>query len=169
MDWNAIGAIGEIAGAIGVIVTLVYLAGQLKQNTRALRSSAFQNYNERTDSYWDFEAQHAAVLGAIYERQSAFEELTGEQKLILNASMMKAFNVLEGMFLQNRAGILGDREYLAKVEGFKISMRNALVRDAWQRLNPTMAFTQEFRTFMDTEVFNTSEFDNDSYYERYRK
>lgn len=36
MNWEAIGAIGEIIGAAGVIITLLYLASQLRQNTRAL-------------------------------------------------------------------------------------------------------------------------------------
>ena len=30
MNWDAIGAIGEIAGAIAVILTLVYLASQVR-------------------------------------------------------------------------------------------------------------------------------------------
>jgi len=33
MNWNAIGAIGEIVGALAVFVTLVYLAKQLRENT----------------------------------------------------------------------------------------------------------------------------------------
>jgi hypothetical protein len=36
-DW---GAIGEVVSAVAVIITLVYLALQLRQNTKALRSSA---------------------------------------------------------------------------------------------------------------------------------
>ncbi len=39
MNWSAIGAIGEILGAAGVIVTLLYLARQIRQNTRATRLS----------------------------------------------------------------------------------------------------------------------------------
>ena len=31
MDWNAIGAIGEVGGAIGVVVTLIYLARQIRE------------------------------------------------------------------------------------------------------------------------------------------
>jgi hypothetical protein len=40
MNWEAIGAVGETLGAAGVIITLVYLATQLRQNTRALRLNA---------------------------------------------------------------------------------------------------------------------------------
>ena len=42
MNWEAIGAIGEIIGAIAVVITLVYLAAQLRTNTTAINRSASQ-------------------------------------------------------------------------------------------------------------------------------
>ena len=36
MNWDALGAMGEIAGAIAVIATLFFLARQLQVNTREL-------------------------------------------------------------------------------------------------------------------------------------
>ena len=42
MNWDAIGAIAETLGAVGVIASLVYLAGQIRQNTRTVRSSTYQ-------------------------------------------------------------------------------------------------------------------------------
>ncbi len=50
MNWEAIGAIGEIAGAIAVVVTLVYFAMQLRQYATGLRSATFhttmQEFNQ---------------------------------------------------------------------------------------------------------------------------
>ena len=50
MNWDAIGAVAELAGAIGVILSLVYLAVQIRMNTkqmesasRASRGAAYQN------------------------------------------------------------------------------------------------------------------------------
>ena len=43
MNWDAIGAIGEIVGALAVFITLVYLALQIRQNTRAVHSSALDS------------------------------------------------------------------------------------------------------------------------------
>ena len=40
MNWDAIGAIGEVIGAIAVVGTLGYLAVQIRQNTRNVESSA---------------------------------------------------------------------------------------------------------------------------------
>lgn len=52
MNWEAIGAIGEIVGAIGVIITLGYLGFQIRQNTSQLEQ------NERTSIA-------AAVSGSV--------------------------------------------------------------------------------------------------------
>ena len=38
MNWDAIGAIGEIVGAIAVVATLFYLARQIQQSTRMSRA-----------------------------------------------------------------------------------------------------------------------------------
>lgn len=46
MNWEAAGAIGEMIGAVGVIMTLVYLAAQIRQNTKAVNASTFQANTE---------------------------------------------------------------------------------------------------------------------------
>lgn len=44
MNWDAIGAIGEIVGAIAVVITLIYLSVQLKQNTSSLKANSYQGW-----------------------------------------------------------------------------------------------------------------------------
>ncbi len=48
MNWDAIGAVGEILGALAVVITLVYLSIQLRQNTKALHSTATQSAHDQT-------------------------------------------------------------------------------------------------------------------------
>ncbi len=57
MNWEALGAIGETVGAIGVVATLLYLAVQIRQNNRKLGESTsaalnqfFANINSRISS-----------------------------------------------------------------------------------------------------------------------
>ena len=38
MNWNVVVAVSEVVGAVAVIVTLIYLAAQIKQNTQMVRS-----------------------------------------------------------------------------------------------------------------------------------
>ena len=40
MNWDAIGAVAEILSALAVLITLGYLAVQIRQNTNAMKISA---------------------------------------------------------------------------------------------------------------------------------
>ena len=40
MNWDAIGAIAELLGAFGVIASLIYLATQIRQNTKSVRMAS---------------------------------------------------------------------------------------------------------------------------------
>ena len=43
MNWEAIGAIGEVIGGAAVVATLIYLAIQLRQNTKGIRAQSYYN------------------------------------------------------------------------------------------------------------------------------
>ena len=43
LSWEAMGALGEIVGAMGVLITLGFLLHQLRQNTRALKAEGFRS------------------------------------------------------------------------------------------------------------------------------
>jgi hypothetical protein len=58
MNWEALGAIGEIVGAVAVVLTLGYLAVQIRQNTLSNRSTFhFQAITE-------FTRMHEQVFGS---------------------------------------------------------------------------------------------------------
>jgi hypothetical protein len=57
VSWEAVAAIGELIGAVGVIVTLGYLAFQIRQNTKQLEQ------NERT-----------AIASAVSESAAFYRE-----------------------------------------------------------------------------------------------
>ena len=42
MNWDAIGSIAEVIGAIAVVASLLYLSGQIRQNTKRLRIAGRQ-------------------------------------------------------------------------------------------------------------------------------
>ena len=50
MNWDAIGAIGEIIGALAVVLSLVYLARQMRTSNRLAISEAFRNANSQVNA-----------------------------------------------------------------------------------------------------------------------
>ena len=62
MSWEAVGALAEFFGAVGVIATLVFLARQVQQNTRASRASTNRAIsNQRNEINFRFGLDPAAV------------------------------------------------------------------------------------------------------------
>ena len=51
MNWEAIGSIAEALGAVGVMATLLYLAVQIRQNTRVAKADFFYR---TIDGFIDF-------------------------------------------------------------------------------------------------------------------
>ena len=55
MSWEAIGAMGSLLGAISVLLTLLYLAKQIKENSKLLTTSVYQTavdgYNEMASMF----------------------------------------------------------------------------------------------------------------------
>ncbi len=46
MNWEPLGVVAEIVGAAGVIITLAYLAMQIRQNTNQLKGEAISTIND---------------------------------------------------------------------------------------------------------------------------
>jgi hypothetical protein len=43
MNWEAISAVGRLVGAVAVLVTLIYLAVQIRQNTAAVATATCES------------------------------------------------------------------------------------------------------------------------------
>jgi len=68
MDWDALGAIGELVGAIGVVASLVYLARQIQQNSNLVETSASA-------------ARAQAAIVSAGHGAAAFRSLAGDPEL----------------------------------------------------------------------------------------
>jgi hypothetical protein len=51
MNWEAIGSIGEIVGAIAVLASLAYLATQIRANTKSMETSSRQAVSNEFRAY----------------------------------------------------------------------------------------------------------------------
>ena len=62
MDWEAIGAVGEVLGALAVLASLIYLARQIRQNTQMMKSTVRQQINAVSQQTGYKLAEHADIL-----------------------------------------------------------------------------------------------------------
>jgi len=106
VNWEAIGAIGEIVGATGVIVSLLYLAVQIRGDASAKRAAAV---HEQSDAYRSF-LQMIALdgdLGDLYMKGLRdFESLDDTELIRFSSHLGFLFRVFEENFFQWREGNL---------------------------------------------------------------
>jgi len=113
VNWEAIGAIGEVAGAIAVVVTLIYLAVQLRINTNALRNSASA---QQAATFIDLTSrvyENLVVTELVVNLQSAqtMESLSIEDAVKANSFFLSHLKAGEHNHLQWLAGYLSDEEW----------------------------------------------------------
>ena len=63
VNWEAISAIGQIVGAIAVVVSLIYLAREIRSNARSARIASLHDVNR-----WLGELVEHPHLGELYYR-----------------------------------------------------------------------------------------------------
>ncbi len=72
VNWGAIGAIGEILGAIAVFVTLIYLAAQIRQNTKSVTTATYDSVTSGITQVNIAVASHPDLDNASRRRRSWF-------------------------------------------------------------------------------------------------
>ena len=105
MNWDAIGAIGELVGALVVVVTIVYLAAQIRQNTIATKLSTSSTYQK---AYSDVELTIASnpELADLLRRSRTGAELSNSEKLQQVVLYRTIFRAWQNTFSQHKLGAI---------------------------------------------------------------
>ena len=88
MNWAAIGAIGEIIGAVSVVLSLIHLAVQIRQNTQQVEEQCrTQHQNSLLGARSSFTEWRSmiiqdATIASMWNRGSEDVDLLGEEERV---------------------------------------------------------------------------------------
>ena len=147
MDWEAIGAIGEVVGAISVLITVLYLAIQIKESAKAQQTVSTNSMIEGYNSFitWCVSTEELAKTSQRMFKESN-EELTPLDAHRL-ASMYRVFtNHITRLFHLRQAGVLPQdtwvtvateaKQILNLTEfGRKFKQNNLAYADVWDAID----------------------------------
>ena len=158
MNWDALGAIAEFLGAIGVIVTLFYLASQLRRNSRALEAATNQAVADATQERLLAPAQNPE-LAAAYAKSRTGEELSPTEETQLAFFSRATFRGIQNAFFQHRQGLISD-DVWRNYEQVLINHSNgAYVMDWWNTERATFdsEFVQAYEVLISSTPDNSDE------------
>ena len=111
MNWDAISAFAELTAALGVIITLIYLAIQIRENSRQIRIGAIasinQLINEGFDPVYNSEYNTRVWLEGL-SRPDAQEEM---EKQLFNLFMARMMNTFQTSLVQYQHQTLGEIDF----------------------------------------------------------
>ncbi len=105
MNWEAIGAIGEIVGAMAVVITLVYLALQTRHSAAATQSST-EVEASRQLSAWITRSFQDELIQSLWDDVEAGKPLSDDHYRKWLWYLSDLFHMSEGIFIQYQKGFV---------------------------------------------------------------
>ena len=138
-----LGNLGEILAAVGVVVSVLYLAIQVRQSTRSVRASTYQAFSE---SFRDFRALLVGDerLGTVWGKGlRSRSELSSSEQGQFDALLMNFLRGVEVSFYQESQGLLDAAFYEGWLDEAVEIWRQPGSREWWSA--NSRFFNPEFR------------------------
>jgi len=152
-----LGNYGEFVGAVGVVLSLLFVGYSIVQNTKATRAQTHQAITQSFMSIAEIISERPEAFAAGMSSSEEFGELTAGDKAYFVASIFGLFKYFELMFMQHRDGNTDDESWNAWSRHMLMQFHQPGVQ-AWWSLRET-TFHPEFRKFLnESEAPNMKSF-----------
>ena len=107
MNWEAISAIGETTGAVAVVISLLYLAVQIRQNTNQIKSSiaatelsAFERNIASGNRMREFFLLNPGLLEIYLKGRKSYVNLATNEKIKFDMIVRNVFSEIQGAYIR---------------------------------------------------------------------
>src|SRR5438876_10666784 len=110
-------AVTNLFAALGVIATLIYLAMQIRQNTKAVRSSSIESLVHNLSATAQAAVENEYMVPLMLKANAGPETLTEVERVRMHFWFIMTFRRFEGVYFQRELGFVD----AAVIEGFERS------------------------------------------------
>lgn len=159
MNLDTLAQLGEFVGGFFVVISLVYLAYQVRQNTRSLRA---ENYSRVLNRMSELQSRLALDAGLNHVMVVGAEDpgrLTRAERVRFSWALYELIGTAEFMYHQSRDNTLPGSVWARWEATFGWWLSHPGMR-AWWRSKPT-PFSQDFEAFAE-EMIRNDRFDEEA-------
>jgi hypothetical protein len=143
MNLNDLANLGQVIGAIGVMITLIYLAIQIRGNTRVASAQARHSLSEFALRFSIFRAEHADRLAKL-ESQA---ELTDGDRVFQYWSHVQLLLHAETYFHHHELGLMPDAHWRGYTRYMTKYIQSPGCKEAWDDIGA--GFSEDFAQWLD--------------------
>jgi hypothetical protein len=149
VDLTQLANLGEFIGGVAVLVTLVYLAVQVRQNTRTVAAASSQAVTSTSADILMRGAANKDLAQVFLKMISAPDSLDAVERIQAWMYLRAAFRTMENQYYQSRRGLL-DESWPGYLQTLGILIRTPYIREWWRGDRTT--FGPLFRELVDEHV-----------------
>ena len=95
MNWDAISSIAEVIGALAVVGALLFVARDIRQNSRSISMSALRDTTSQWNHWSEMLATSADLAEIVARGNASYADLTASEKLRYGAYVQSFFDNVE--------------------------------------------------------------------------
>ncbi len=147
MNWDALGAIGELVGAAAVVLTLGYLAVQIRQSSKSSRQQSYHDLvTRRSDIYNKMvESDNFTAIAIAGMRGDSMNEIEAQR---FTSWMLNYVSHIQDVYLQLKSGLVEESVWLAERQFLAVLMGLPGFVEWWQAA--TQYYLPDFITEVET-------------------
>jgi hypothetical protein len=141
MNWDALGAIGEVVGAVAVVLTLGYLAIQIRQSGKSSRQQSYHDLVTRRSEFYNkmVESNDVAAIFIAGCRGDSMNEIDAQRFTSASLNYVSHF---QDVYLQRKNEVIEESVWLAERQFLAVVMGLPGFVEWWQAA--TQYFLPEF-------------------------
>jgi len=142
---SEMGSIGELVGALLVLVTLVYLSVQLRATNDIAKADGHRDLIKQLNE-WYGEMGDANLMALLLEGSESFDKLSGADQLRFDAFVHRYFHICEQAWYMGRDRYIPAGSYDAFMDA-AVAMSSHGAQVWWKNAQPT--FAKDFVAMID--------------------
>jgi hypothetical protein len=150
MNWEMISAIGQMLGAIAVVVSLVYLAIQIRSQKQESRNAVINSLTTQFNDFMRSQVESADLCVLWLRGLQSFDELDAPSKLRFSSHIGRQLRTADSLYLHFLEGTLDPRLW----RGFDRTIADIAVYPGFQKWWPTRKhwYSDEFCALIDDHI-----------------
>jgi hypothetical protein len=104
MNLNDLANLGQIIGAVAVVVSLIYVALRIRQNTNAVRTATAQAVHEHFAKWYQLVAADAELSEIVATGLRDYGSLSEQERVRFIATFMSFLSYSQNAFLKKPMG-----------------------------------------------------------------
>lgn len=149
MDLQDLGNIGEFLGAIGVIVSLIYLSLQIRHNTHAVNASSNYAMDQSFGNFLTLLIENPAAEAIFAKGVGSLEALDAEERNTFYSLLSILFKIFENAFLHHQRNLIDESQFSAWEIAIGWYVGFPGINTWWQ--NRRGVFSPDFRHFVQVQ------------------